>query len=71
MVVPRTWLHCPICDLDLVGPYPPGAIVAGPAGPGSLAPAREELVAKCPVHGHAPFNVGERSKLWSNYVSED
>ena len=22
--VPRSWLHCPICDRSLVGPFPPG-----------------------------------------------
>jgi hypothetical protein len=70
IVVPRAWLHCPICDRDLVGPYPPGSFVSNSPGPEWLAPNRDELVAKCPVHGRAPFNEGERSKLWSNYVAK-
>ncbi len=54
--VPRWWLHCPICDAELVGPYPAGVIVAKSPGPSRLDPTRDELVAKCPVHGHLPFN---------------
>lgn len=55
--VPRWWLHCPICDEQLVGPYPAGTIV--PVGQGGLSfldPTREELIAKCPAHGHLPYN---------------
>jgi hypothetical protein len=54
--VPRFWLHCPICDRELVGPYAPGMIVPQPAGPIFEPPSRAELIAKCPVHGHRPFN---------------
>jgi len=53
---PRAWRHCPICDRELAGPYPSGLNVAGPAGPTVLEPAQDELIAKCPVHGHAPYN---------------
>jgi len=58
--VPRWWLHCPICDRDLVGPFPAGALVTGPAGPLTMEPTREELIAKCPVHGHRPYNDPQR-----------
>ena len=54
--VPKAWIHCPVCGRDLVGPYPVGAIVPGPAGPFVDSPSREELIAKCPVHGHRPYN---------------
>jgi hypothetical protein len=55
--VPRGWLHCPICDRELVGPYPAGTIFpVGTAEPNILDPNRDELVAKCPVHGHLPYN---------------
>jgi hypothetical protein len=30
--VPRWWLHCPIFDAELVGPYPAGVIVAKSRG---------------------------------------
>ncbi len=52
----QSWLHCPICDAELVGPYPAGAWVARSPGPTRLDPTRAELIAKCPVHGHAPYN---------------
>ncbi len=29
--VSRSWVHCPICDEKLVGPYPAGAVIPGPA----------------------------------------
>jgi hypothetical protein len=54
--VPRSWLRCPICDRELVGPYPSGTIVAGMGLGEAMAPNRSELIAKCPVHGHRPFN---------------
>jgi hypothetical protein len=55
--VPRSWLHCPICDRELVGPYPAGTVFPiGTAGPNVLDPNREELIARCPVHGHMPYN---------------
>lgn len=54
--VPEAWIHCPVCGRDLVGPYSVGAIVPGPAGPFVDSPSREELIAKCPVHGHRPYN---------------
>jgi len=41
-----------------MGPYPAGGTVREPGGLTYLAPAREELIAKCPTHGHAPYNVG-------------
>lgn len=53
-----------------MGPYPPGSFVSGSPGPERLAPNRDELVAKCPVHGKAPFNEGKRSKLWSKYEAK-
>jgi hypothetical protein len=58
--VPRSWLHCPICDRELVGPYPSGSIVGRSAGPLVIEPGREELIAKCPVHGHRPYNDPDR-----------
>lgn len=54
--VPEAWIRCPVCGRDLVGPYPVGAIVPGPAGPFVDSPSPEELIAKCPVHGHRPYN---------------
>jgi hypothetical protein len=54
--VPRAWLHCPICDRELVGPYAAGLPVGGPAGPVWIEPTRDELIAKCPAHGRRPFN---------------
>ena len=57
--VPRWWLHCPICDAELVGPWAAGAAwVPGPMRltAQEVPPRREELVAKCPVHGHRPYN---------------
>jgi hypothetical protein len=55
--VPRWWLHCPICDAELVGPYPAGTIIpVGTSGPSIIDPNRAELIAKCPVHGHLPYN---------------
>lgn len=49
---PRAWLHCPICDARLDGPY----LTGHRAGTG-YRPNRDELVAACPVHGHPPYNV--------------
>lgn len=55
--VPRTWTRCPICDERLVGPWPAGYIgTDGMGGRAVAEPARAELVAKCPVHGHRPYN---------------
>ena len=54
--VPRWWLHCPNCDVELVGPYPAGAWVARSPGPARLDPTQAELIAKCPVHGRLPYN---------------
>lgn len=59
--VPRRWTRCPICDERLVGPWPAGYIGSnGMGGRGVIEPAREELVAKCPVHGHRPYNDPDR-----------
>ncbi len=55
--VPRSWLHCPVCDQELVGPYPAGARTTAQMGTDSLAPSRAELIAKCPTHGKVPYNV--------------
>src|SRR4051794_27362656 len=49
---------CPICGAELVGPYPAGGTVRESGGLTYLAPTREELIAKCPTHGHAPYNAG-------------
>lgn len=59
--VPRAWTRCPICDERLVGPWPAGFIGRGSGGRDVIEPAREELVAKCPVHGHLPYNDPDRS----------
>jgi hypothetical protein len=53
--VSRRWVHCPICDSELVGPYPAGQLGYGPQSL-TFEPLHEELVAKCPVHGHRPYN---------------
>ena len=45
-----------LSDSEVVGPYPAGTMVARSPGPSRLNPIREELVAKCPVHGRLPFN---------------
>ena len=58
--VPRRWVHCPICDARLVGPYPAGFIGRGYGGREVIEPAREELIAKCPVHGERPYNDPDR-----------
>jgi hypothetical protein len=58
--VPRSWLHCPICDSELVGPYPSGSVIARSPGPSVIEPGREELIAKCPVHDHRPYNDPDR-----------
>ncbi len=58
--VPRRWTRCPICDERLVGPWPAGYIGRGGGGRDVIEPAREELVAKCPVHGKRPYNDPER-----------
>jgi len=47
------WTHCPICGSTLVGPYRAGGHAKGLP----LEPPRAELIAKCPVRGHAPYNV--------------
>lgn len=57
--VPRRWLHCPICDAELVGPFNVGLIDRYATGL-VREPTREELVAKCPVHGRRPFNDPDR-----------
>jgi len=58
---PRSWQHCPICDRELVGGAGGGGPIAGPAGVGDwIPPAKEELIARCPTHGHPPFNVVHR-----------
>ncbi|MBL8775168.1 MAG: hypothetical protein JNK12_04530 [Acidimicrobiales bacterium] len=49
---PRAWLHCPICDARLDGPY-----LTGHRAGTRYRPNRDELVAACPVHGHPPYNV--------------
>ena len=54
--VPRWWLHCPIRDRELAGPHPAGAVLGGGPMPAYLPPAREELIAKCPVQDRRPFN---------------
>jgi hypothetical protein len=60
--VPREWVHCPICDLKLVGPYNPGGHgVTVRGGAISTPPNRAELIAKCPVHGRRPYNDPERT----------
>lgn len=55
---PRFWLHCPICDARLDGPYLTGFRV----GEG-YRPNREELVAACPEHGHPPYNVPTKRRI--------
>ena len=58
--VPRRWVHCPICDERLVGPWPAGFVGGGAGGRDVIEPAREELIAKCPVHGKRPYNDPDR-----------
>lgn len=58
--VPRRWTRCPICDERLVGPWPAGYIGRVGGGRDVIEPAREELVAKCPVHGKRPYNDPNR-----------
>jgi hypothetical protein len=71
-VVPRSWLHCPICDRELVGPYPSGAILSGPHGLGdAMEPSRQELVAKCPDHGRRPYNDPDRKPPFRQVSRED
>jgi hypothetical protein len=70
--VPRWWVHCPVCDRPLVGPYHPGGhgttLLRG--GAISLPPNRAELVAKCPVHGRRPYNDPDR-KPASDWIADD
>ena len=54
--VPRWWLRCPICDRELVGPWNAGVRASSPPKFPAASPTRDELIAKCPVHGHAPYN---------------
>jgi hypothetical protein len=69
--VPREWVRCPICDRRLVGPYNPGGHgTTVRFGVISTPPNRAELVAKCPVHGHRPYNDPNRSPL-TEWVSAD
>jgi hypothetical protein len=65
-VVPRAWLHCPICDAELQGPWHAGTLRYGPMSLGrrSIAPSNAELVAKCPTHGHLPFNDPDKKPPW-------
>ena len=53
---PTAWQRCPLCGRELAGGGRAGARIAGPVGPMWLEPPREELVARCPVHGRPPFN---------------
>lgn len=59
--VPRAWTRCPICDERLVGPWPAGYIGSNGMGGRAVAdPARDELAAKCPVHGKRPYSDPDR-----------
>jgi hypothetical protein len=64
--VPRWWLHCPICDAELVGPWHGGMRASGAPTVWlmDLPPTREELIAKCPTHGHRPYNDPDRRPSW-------
>ncbi|HEV8296566.1 MAG TPA: hypothetical protein VGQ20_04695 [Acidimicrobiales bacterium] len=69
--VPRAWVHCPICDRKLVGPYNPGGHgMTFRLGVISTPPNRHELIAKCPVHGRRPYNDPER-KPATDWVGDD
>jgi hypothetical protein len=63
--VPRWWLHCPICDRELVGPFHAGVnnLHSG-VGAGLGDPNRQELIAKCPVHGQMPYNDPTKKPPW-------
>lgn len=54
--VPRWWLRCPTCDAELVGPWNAGVGSSSPPRFPAAPPTSAELVAKCPMHGHAPYN---------------
>jgi hypothetical protein len=69
--VPREWVHCPICDRELVGPYNPGGHgVSIRFGAISTPPGRAELIAKCPEHGRRPYNDPDRLPP-VNWIAED
>jgi hypothetical protein len=72
LVVPRSWVRCPICDRPLVGPYNPGGhgLTLLRGGAVSLPPSRAELIAKCPVHGHRPYNDPDRVPH-EEWISDD
>jgi hypothetical protein len=63
-------LYCPICDRALVGPYPAGAIIGGAGNRSVIEPTRAELIAKCPTHGHRPYNDPTKSPS-IRYVADD
>jgi hypothetical protein len=70
--VPRWWVHCPICDRELVGPYNPGGhgLTLLRGGAVSLPPNRAELIAKCPLHGRRPYN-DPNLKPSADWISDD
>lgn len=69
--VPRSWVHCPICDRELVGPYNSGGHgLTLRFGVISTPPNRAELIAKCPVHGRRPYNDPDR-KPAVEWISDD
>jgi hypothetical protein len=50
---------CPLCGSQLAGPYRAGGWARLSGAPFYIEPSREELIAKCPTHGHAPYNTSD------------
>ena len=59
--------HCPTCGQELPATRPGNAAItgAGGMGPAWLPPTEQELIAKCPFDGHAPFNDRAKEMLAS------
>jgi hypothetical protein len=70
--VPRWWLHCPICDRELVGPWNAGVQASMPTRvPVFTPPTRQELIAKCPAHGALPYNDATRNPSVRREASDE